>query len=365
MIVTVIFTLPDAEAFRQAGQLIIFIQVANLKHVAGVVIDILDCGITFHRHDASHGFIQVRCLCDPSTRVILIRLSRITIRKRDDIHVVIPHTAHTAVKSVVYVNNTVVAIHQPGRYAFMVIPGFFSHIVVVIVFIGLITICIFLKSRLVVFIKPGFTQQVAVTVPVLLLLRIADPLHEEVTLTIRIFFRQEMSTDIIGICLLSISFCGDNRFPIRAEECFSQQVALGVILTLRRSVITTEHVRCACFIKIFFAQQSVVGVILTAHFRSTGINISYMTICTIVHFAGCITVLIVFTDKGGVAIRAFGGSAVLVKILFTQLVTFIIPFIFLLMITGSNLHRLIPGAIIGNAPDIAHIVSEGFLDGIS
>ena len=246
----------------------------------------------------------------------------------------------------------------------MVIPGFFCHVVVVIILVCLVRIGVFLKCRLIIFIKPGFTCQVSVAVPGLQLFGVSTALHQEISFAVTVFLGQEMTADIVGVLFQGISLCGNHGLPLCAEEFFGQQIAPSVIFTPGGCIIAAKHIGSPGFIKVFFAQQAVLCIIFPAYFSGTGIDICDMSVCAVIHFSGGIAVCIILTDEGGITFRAFSRVTVFIIIFLAQLMTFIVPGVFLFMISGRDLYGLVLSAI-GYALRIAHIICFSFLCGIA
>ena len=174
-----------------------------------------------------------------------------------------------------------------------------------------------------------------------------------------------MPTDIICIRLQCISLGRNHRFAIHSIESFCQQIALSVIFTFCCRIVTTEHIRHTGLIKVFFTQQTIISVIFATNLCSSSINISHIAISTEIDLASGITIIIIFTNEGSIAIRTFDRLTIFIKIFFTELVTFSVPFILLFMVTVRNFYRLILDSIIGNTLGITHIIGFSFLCSIT
>ena len=365
MTILIILALPDAEAFRHAGQIITLIQVANLQHVVSRVILIGNARIPATRRHAFHRAVKVGSLGHTTTLIIGILNSSVTFFDDRYFAVQIPDGTDTIVSPVIFIHDPVVTVSHLGRLIISIIPGLLNTIPVCVILIGHRTIGVLLKNGFFVIAIESFAGEVAMRIPGLDFPGIAGCLGNEIAITVRVFFRQETTRKIIHTSLHRIALRGNNGLFVCSGECFCQDIPEIVISVSNSGIVAPQLVRSTGLIEIALAEEAILIVVLTLDLCGSLSHICNRSVGSVINLTDRVAVEVIFAFKESITLGAFCRSTRLIEIALRQHMTICIPGVSDLVISIGYPRGLVIGSKVSNADIVAICVGLRLFHGIT
>ena len=354
MALLVIFALMDGKALRNADQLIVHIQIPLLQRPVRIVIDIGDRGEALRIDHAVHAGIQVILLFYAAALVIIVGDGGISALCHDDLTALVEDVADQVVVAVILMADRIVTVRKDSRFAFSFVVRFLGAVAVPVARIGDIVVSAFLDGRLTLLIVVAFTGQEALGIPGLDQPRIAFGGDHQFPVLIIEGSGQQMAGPVIGALHLRVPGGGDDKVSVRIEVFFGQDVAVGIVGIFQGSIVSADHVGLPALVIEALRQQAVLVVPGPAHDRGASPYGRDLAVRSVIDLPGQVAPKIIFTGKGGIAVRAPDAVSLRVIIGLPDLVSVRVPAERGLLVAVTDGDRLSLLIIVSDRCPVAH-----------